>query len=157
VPKESGQTTGTLKVENLVKMIARLPPSSFSRAVWLINNDVLPALFTMTLSNYPIYLPPPGALRDSPFGTILGRPAIISQHANTFSGEGDVVLCDFSYYRAITKGGIDVQVSMHLYFDADATAFRAVFRVDGGPIISAPIPPAKGTTQLSPFLVLQAR
>jgi HK97 family phage major capsid protein len=44
VAKESGQATQTLQPQNLAKMIARLPPGSFSRAVWIVNNDVLPAL-----------------------------------------------------------------------------------------------------------------
>jgi hypothetical protein len=46
---------------------------------------------------------------------------------------------------------------MHLYFDADATALRAIFRVDGGPKIAAAISPAKGSTTLSPFIHLAAR
>jgi hypothetical protein len=46
---------------------------------------------------------------------------------------------------------------VHLYFDADATAFRTLFRVDGAPKIAAAISPAKGSTTLSPFVVLAAR
>lgn len=158
VPKEGSQTTGTLDTKNLVKMVSRLPSQgSFGRAVWLINNEVLPALLTLTLGNYPIFIPPGGG-RESPFGSILGRPAIISQHANAFSSQGDVILLDLSYYRVITKAsGIETATSIHLYFDADVTAFRAVFRIDGEPIIAAPIPPAKGTTTLSPFIQLGAR
>jgi HK97 family phage major capsid protein len=43
VAKESGQTTQTLLAQNLAKMISRLPPGSFGKAVWIVNNDVLPA------------------------------------------------------------------------------------------------------------------
>jgi HK97 family phage major capsid protein len=57
VAKESGQATQTLVAQNLAKMITRLPPGSFTHAVWIVNNDVLPALFILTLGNYPIYLP----------------------------------------------------------------------------------------------------
>ena len=57
VAKESGQAMQTLNAQNLAKMISRLPAGSFGRAVWIINNDVLPELFTLTLGNYPIYLP----------------------------------------------------------------------------------------------------
>jgi hypothetical protein len=46
---------------------------------------------------------------------------------------------------------------MHLYFDADATAFRALFRIDGQPKIVAPIAQAKGSKTLSPFIQLAAR
>lgn len=161
VAKDSGQSTGTLSATNLANMIARLPEGSFPNAVWIVNNDVLPALFTMTLGNYPIYLPAGsgvGAIKGSPYGTLLGRPVIVSQHANTFSSQGDVILVDLSYYQTITKGsGVQTATSMHLYFDADATAFRTTFRVDGQSKITQAIAPAKGTNKLSPFVQLGAR
>jgi len=161
VAKESGQATQTLLPQNLAKMISRLPPGSFSQSVWIVNNDVLPALFTLTLGNYPIYLPigvNPGGMQVSPYGTLLGRPVFVSQHANTFSSQGDVILVDLSYYQTITKaGGMQTATSMHLYFDADLTAFRTTFRMDGQSKIAAPISPAKGSTTLSPYIQLGAR
>lgn len=161
VAKDSGQATGTLTATNLANMIARLPEGSFKNAVWIVNNDVLPALFTLSIGNYPIYLPlgsSNGAIQGSPYGTLLGRPVIVSQHANSFSGKGDVMLVDLSYYQTITKaGGVQTATSMHLYFDADATAFRTTFRMDGQSKIAKPIDPAKGTNQLSPFVQLAAR
>lgn len=161
IAKDSGQAANTLTATNLANMIARLPEGSFGNAVWIINNDVLPALFTLTLGGYPIYLPAGagvGAIKGSPYGTLLGRPVIVSQHANTFSSAGDVMLVDLSYYQTITKGsGVQTATSMHLYFDADATAFRTTFRMDGQSKISQAISPAKGTTKLSPFVQLGAR
>jgi HK97 family phage major capsid protein len=161
VAKESAQATQTLAPQNLAKMISRLPPGSFSKAVWIVNNDVLPALFTLTLGNYPIYLPTGinvGGIQVSPYGTLLGRPVFVSQHANTFSSQGDVLLVDLSYYQTITKaGGLQTSTSMHLYFDADLTAFRTTFRMDGQSKIVAPISPAKGSATLSPFIQLGAR
>jgi len=162
VAKESGQATLTLQALNLANMIARLPAGSYPRSVWIINNDVLPALFTLTLGNYPIYMPATGAtvggIQVNPYGTLLGRPIMISQHAKSFSAQGDIMLADMSYYRTITKAqGIETATSMHLYFDADATAFRTTFRVDGGSKIVNPIAPANGSKNLSPFVQLGAR
>ncbi|WP_291996744.1 phage major capsid protein [Candidatus Accumulibacter sp. ACC012] len=161
VAKESGQATQTLLTQNLAKMIARLPPGSFTNAVWIVNNDVLPALFTLTLGNYPIYLAvgqSVGGIQLSPYGTLLGRPVFVSQHANTFSSQGDVLLVDLSYYQTITKaGGMQTATSMHLYFDADLTAFRTTFRMDGQSKIQNPIAPAKGANALSPYIQLAAR
>ena len=161
VAKESGQATQTLVPQNLAKMIARLPSGSFSNAVWIINNDVLPSLFTLSLGNYPIYLPMSaavGGIQVSPYGTLLGRPVLVSQHANTFSSQGDVMLVDLSYYQTITKaGGMQTATSMHLYFDADLTAFRTTFRMDGQSKIANPIAPAKGSNTLSPYIQLAAR
>ena len=161
VAKESGQATLTLVPANVAKMVSRLPPGSYANAVWIINNDVLPSLFTMTLGNYPIYMPggsAVGGFQMNPYGSLLGRPIVVSQHAKTFSSQGDVMLMDLSYYQTITKAeGISTASSMHLYFDADATAFRTTFRMDGQSKIVAPITPANGTNTLSPFVQMGVR
>src|SRR5439155_1183939 len=107
VVKESGQATQTLQPMNLAKMMARLPPGSYPRSVWFINNDVLPALFTLTLGNYPIYIPAGSSVGGiqvtSPYGMIGGRPVNVSQHAKSFTNQGDVLLIDPYYIRSITK------------------------------------------------------
>jgi HK97 family phage major capsid protein len=161
--KDAAQATNTLSALNLANMISRLPPGSFGNAVWIINNAVLPSLFTLTIGSYPIYLPAQsatasGSFQQNPYGMLLGRPIIVSQHAKAFSAQGDVVLADFSYYQAITKAeGMQTATSMHLYFDADAMAFRTTFRMDGQPKLAAPINPANGAVTLSPFIQLAAR
>lgn len=159
--KDSGQATMTLTSGNIINMVARLPAGSFGRAIWLINPDVLPLLDAMTLGNYPIYMPigaGEGAMRASPYGMLKGRPVVISEHASAVSSQSDVSLLDLSYYRTVTnRGGIQTATSMHLYFDADATAFRTTFRVDGGPKIENAIVPPKSTNTRSPFVTLAAR
>lgn len=161
VVKDSGQATNTLSATNLANMIARLPPGSYPRAVWMINNDVLPALFTLTLGNYPIYLPggtTVGGIQTNPYGMLLGRPIMVTQHAKSFSSQGDILLVDLSYYQTIVStAGVQTATSMHLYFDADAMAFRTTFRMDGQPKLAAPITPANGSNTLSPFVQLGAR
>lgn len=159
--KESGQATLTLLPLNIAKMVARLPAGSFGRSFWLINNDALPALWTLNSNNQILYLPyggGTGPFQNSPYGTLLGRPIIVSQHAKSFSSQGDISLLDMSYYRTITKAeGIRTDMSLHLYFDADAAAFRATYRIDGQPAIYNPINPANGSNTLSPFVQLGAR
>lgn len=87
-----------------------------------------------------------------------GRPIVLSEHASPFSSQSDISLLDLSYYRSITsRGGIQTATSMHVYFDADATAFRTTFRVDGGPKIENAITPPKSTNKRSPFVTLAAR
>lgn len=163
VTKDNAQAANTLSALNLANMIARLPEGSFPNSVWIINNDVLPALFTLTLGNYPIYIPcgmggGAGGFQGNPYGTLLGRPIMVSQHAKSFSAAGDVNLVDLTYYQTITKAaGVEMATSMHLYFDAGATAFRATFRMDGLSKLSAAISPANGSNTLSPFVQLGAR
>jgi HK97 family phage major capsid protein len=161
VAKDSGQLTMTLSPANIINMVSRLPAGSYGRAFWLMNPDVLPLLDQLALGNYPIYIPVGGGVggaQVSPFGMLKGRPIITSEHANAVSTQSDISLIDLSYYRSITsRGGIQTATSMHLYFDADATAFRTTFRVDGGPKIENAIQPPKSANTRSPFVTLAAR
>lgn len=161
VAKESGQATQTLVTANLAKMLARLPPGSFARAIWLLSGDSLPAFFAMTALGT-VFFPGGGDLVPSAkaavLGLIMGRPAIVSAHAKAFSAQGDVMLLDLNYVRAIERApGVVIASSMHVYFDADAVAFRATYRIDAQPKITTPINPANGSTTLSPFIQLGAR
>ncbi|MBF3951911.1 phage major capsid protein [Burkholderia pseudomallei] len=159
--KETGQATNTLLPANISNMVSRLLTGSYRRAVWLINPDVLPALDNMTLGNYPIYMPVGGgssSMAASPYGMLKGRPVILTEHASAFSAQSDVSLIDLSYYRSITsRSGVQTATSMHLYFDADATAFRTTFRVDGAPKLENPVTPPKSNKTRSPFVTLAAR
>ena len=161
--KDTGQATNTLTVSNLFNMLSRLPNANAQNAIWLIHPTVIPLLATLVLGQIPVFLPGGmanvGSLGQVPvFGTLLGRPVILSHHAAAVSSAGDVQLLDLSYYRNITKAdGITTATSLHLYFDADAAALRVTFRVDGSPKIAAAISPAKGSTTLSPFIQLGAR
>lgn len=160
IAKESGQATQTVVANNITKMAARLPPGSFSRAIWLFNGDTMPGFFGIsTIST--IYWPggrdlvPAGV--SAVFGQVLGRPALISAHAKAFSSQGDIMLVDMGYVRVIERAGVQIATSMHIYFDADAMAFRAICRLDAQSKLTTPISPANGSTTLSPFLQLGAR
>jgi len=157
VAKESAQTTQTIVQANISKMRSRLLTGNLGSAIWIGNPDILPALESLTVGQIPIFLPPGTGLRESYDGTLNGRPLILSEHASAFSSQGDLSLLALNGYRTITKaGGIDTATSMHLYFDANATAFRFIFRIDGKPIISAPVQTPKGNTR-SYFVTLGAR
>lgn len=158
VAKESGQAAATVNIQNLANMLSRLMPGSIGKSVWMIHPSVIPQLFQLTLGNYPIFLPIGGVQSQGATFTLMGRPVMVTQHAAALGAAGDISLLDLSYYRTITKaGGVETATSMHLYFDADATAFRATFRLDGQSKISAAVSPAKGSATLSPFVQLAAR
>lgn len=158
VVKETGQAAGTLLIENIANMIARLPPGSYGRAIWMLNNDVLPVLFTLKLGDHAIYIPASEGAKANPYGSLMGRPIMVTQHAKSLSSAGDVMLADWKYYRTITKAsGMETATSMHLYFDSDSMAFRTTFRVDGQSKLKSSITPANGSNKLAPFIKLGAR
>jgi HK97 family phage major capsid protein len=156
--KDSGQTGGITNT-NLANMVSRLKVGELMNAIWLANPDVLPALEAMTVGNYPIYLPNMNAA-DPSYGRVKGRPLQLSEHANALNAQSDISLLSLKGYRTITKaGGIETASSMHIYFDANATAFRFIYRIDGQPIMTAPITPptGKSSNTRSYFVTLAAR
>lgn len=157
VNKESGQATLTLDPKNIAKMYAAMPADYLSGAVWLITPDLLPYLMTMTLGNFAIWTPPTAGFAGAPGGFLFGKPIILTQTCQAFSSKGDILFVNFKAYRTISKDGVQIAESLHLYFDYDSEAYRATFRIDGQPTYKAPVTQARGAQALSPYVVLQAR
>lgn len=155
VPIESGQTD-KIKAENLVKMWSRCWGRSRSNAVWYINQEIEPYLFTLTVGDKPVYIPA-GGLSEAPYATLFGRPAVPLEQCSSLGTVGDVILGDLSQYLLIDKGGINAASSIHVRFLYDENVFRFIYRVDGQPIWNKPITPYKGSASLSPFVTLAAR
>lgn len=159
---ENAQAQDTVNVQNVTKMFTRAYNQAGSYR-WFIQPDVYPQLLLMTLGNFPIFTPPmgfPGApgITASPAGTLLGKPIVSTQHANTVGDVGDIVLADLSQYMALVKTDQATQaVSTHLWFDQDTTAFKFSFRMAGQPWRSTPISSRSGTNTLSYFVTLAAR
>jgi HK97 family phage major capsid protein len=168
VAKEGSQANDTVRGPNLIKMVARMPAESYSRAVWLINQDVYPFLLaagvavvdaagTTAQGVGPIWAAPNG-LSQTPYGTILGRPIVVTEACPTVGDVGDIILADMSKYLSVVKaGGIRSDVSMHFYFDQNISAFRFVMRMNGQPWLSAPIARKSGTNTLSHFVAIAVR
>jgi HK97 family phage major capsid protein len=155
--KDSGQATNTLSTTNISNMVTRLLAGNLKNAFWLGTPDILPYLEALTVGNFPIYLPNMTAA-EAPYGMLKGRPLMLSEHASAFSSKGDLNLLNLKGYRTISKaGGLQTATSMHLYFDADATAFKFSFRLNGKPILSAPVTPPKSAVTRSHFVTLAAR
>lgn len=161
VAKEGSQAADTVVRANIDKMWMRMPANRRRNAVWIINQDIEAQLqglaFTGTESPLPVFLPA-GGYSQQPFDTLKGRPVLYHQAASTLGDQGDIVLADLSQYGTVVKkGGIKVDVSMHLFFDADAMAYRFILRVGGHPYLSAPIAARAGSNTLSPFVTLDER
>lgn len=167
VAKESSQAASTVLAANVLKMYSRMPSVNRMNAVWIINQDVEPLLPQMTVNvknvagtenvgGGPLFLPP-GGLSGSQYGTLLGRPIVMTEASPALSSAGDIVLADLRQYMAITKGAVKADQSMHFYFDQNIRAFRFVMRMGGQPWLSAPIARASGSNTLSHFVALGAR
>src|SRR6056297_2361235 len=91
VGEETSQDADTIVAHNIVNMWAQMWARSRKSAIWAINQDVEPQLFTMTLeggtSSTPIYMPA-GGLSASPYGTLMGRPVVPIEQASTLGDQG---------------------------------------------------------------------
>jgi len=156
VTKETDQTA-KIKVENLIKMWSRCWGRSRTNAVWYINQELEPYLYTLQVGDTPVYIPA-GGLSEKPYGTLFGRPVVPIEQCSAAGSVGDIILGDMSQYLLIDKGGINAASSIHVRFLYDESVFRFIYRVDGQPIWNKPITPYKGTNStLSPFVTLGAR
>lgn len=160
VAKETGQATATIVLENIVKMWSHMWSRCKKNAVWLINQDIIPQLYTLAISvgnnAFPVYLPP-GGVSGAPYATLFGRPVIEIEQANTLGAQGDITLVDLSQYLLIDKGEMNSASSVHVRFLYDESVFRFIYRCDGQPIWKTALTPFKGSNTLSPFITLAAR
>lgn len=167
VAKETSQVADTVVALNIVKMWARMYAPWRRNAVWIANQDIEPQLqLLMKVGKLDT-----GAA-DTGWGigplfysdgngapTLNGRPVIFTQAAQTLGDKGDIMLTDLSQYMTLLKGGgaVKEDVSIHLWFDYDITAFRFVMRMGGQPWIASPIASRSGSTTYSAFVTLDER
>lgn len=156
---ESGQAATTVNATNLFKMYARMPSSNRGNAIWIMHPDVEPQLLGLVApgATFPAYMPP-GGLSASPYGTLFGRPVVTHQAAKSLGTLGDVMFVDLNEYMTLTKtNGTRQDVSVHLWFDQDITAFKFTIRIGGQPSFSAPLSQLNGSNTQSAFVTLAAR
>ena len=152
---ESGQRE-TITVENLIKMWNRLWSRSRANAVWYINQEIEPLLYTLKIGEVPVYVPA-GGLSAKPYGTLFGRPVIPLEQCSAAGELGDIILADLGQYLVIDKGGIKAASSIHVRFLYDENVFRFIYRADGRPVWNKPLSPYKGSASVSPFIALAKR
>ncbi len=145
-----------ITVNNLIKMWNRLWSKSRANAVWYINQEIEPHLYTLKLGDKPVYVPA-GGISEKPYGTIFGRPVIPLEQCNAQGEIGDIVLADIGQYLLIDKGGIKATSSIHVRFLYDENVFRFIYRADGKPIWNKALTPYKGKATVSPFVTLAKR
>ena len=139
-------------------MFARMLPSSMNRAAWIVSPDVIPQLYTMSLSvgtgGAPMLVV--NASGAGPM-TLFGRPIIITEKANALGNRGDIAFVDLTYYLVGDRQVMTAASSTDWKFGNDQTAYRLIQRVDGQPWIRSAITPRNGGNTLSPFVELAAR
>jgi HK97 family phage major capsid protein len=158
VAKQTGQAADTIVWQNIVKMYARMLPSSLMRAVWVVSPDTFPELATMALSvgtgGAAVWLPDG---TGTPQMTLLGRPVVVTEKAEVLGDAGDINFIDFGYYLIGDRQAMSSTSSEHFKFSSSKIAYKVIERVDGRPWIASAITPENGGSTLSPFVQIAAR
>ena len=161
VAAETAQAAATILAENIINMWSRGFGPNRANMIWVYNQDIEPQLLTMSLNvgtgGVPVYMPANG-LSGQPFGTLMGREAIPIEQCATLGTVGDIILFDPSQYIVAEKGQMGSDVSIHVKFVEDETAFRFILRNDGKPRWKSSLTPNSGSSNtLSPFVALATR
>lgn len=157
---EAGQTS-YLVPENINNMWRSMLPQNRRNAVWLINQeleDELEGLFADgTSGSWPVFMPA-GGLSERPYDTLKGRPIIYNQYCPTPGTPGDIILADMGQYiGGIKTGGLKQQISVHVFFEYDVTAFKFTMRFGGQPWRSNLITGSDGVSTYAHFVMLGTR
>jgi HK97 family phage major capsid protein len=170
VAKEGSQTDNTISGPNVIKMYSRMFSRYRGDAIWIVSHDAESELLKLSHTGtdasgdeatgwgFRLYSPPGQTVNGATYGTLMGRPVLVSEHADELGQVGDIMLVSMSQYRCVMRaGGIQAAQSMHLWFDQDAVAMKFRMRVDGAPKLSTTISPRSGSNTLSAFVTLAAR
>ena len=157
VSAEGGQSASTIVYENLANMVARIHPASFGKSVWIAHTSTIPQLLTLGLavgtggSHVPVMKESNGKF------SILTRPVIFTEKAQTLGTAGDIMLCDLSQYIIGLRSDIRLDTSKHVAFSSDELYYRGLLRVDGQPAWNEKMTLKDNTTTVGPFVILEDR
>lgn len=143
---------GNPLIGDLAEMAERLLPGSWATAVWMMHPETIGGLAQdATVGGNT------GGILDLSDMTCMGRPIILTEKCAGTAVTGDVILADWNHY-VIGNRSLEISASREVPgtygFVTDETFWRVVLRVDGHPIMVAPVTPKLGTDTLSAFVVL---
>jgi len=154
------ESTDDILYCDLVDMLARLNPGSFTKAVWVAHVTCLPKLLSLTIpvrddagdivggSHVPALKETGGEY------SLLTRPLFITEKMQPLGEKGDLLLADFSQYLIGVRRPMRFEVSIHELFSSDEVSGRLITRLTGLPLWDEPLTLLDGSTTVSPFVLL---
>jgi HK97 family phage major capsid protein len=153
----SSQGSGTIVAKNVLAMYKRVVGSQRDSMIWLYNQeaeDQLFSLFQPTGSTSGVLFFAPNT--DSGGFRLMGKPALAIEQCAALGTEGDIIAFAPRGYAAISKGGIQSAMSMHVRFVYGEDCLRWMFRFDGRPLDDVALTPANGSSTVSSIVTLSS-
>lgn len=146
-------TAETITYDDVVGMYAKLLPESVSNALWVANQSAMPSIVKLKDPNGNYIFIQGDATKGIP-STLLGVPIKFTGKTAALGQKGDLKLVDLSYYLIKDGSGPFVSASEHVLFRQNKTVIKAFWNVDGKPWVVSPLTLENGTTQVSPYVIL---
>ena len=141
--------------DTILAMIQRLLPGS-ATAVWIAHPFWRARLMATRLSETLLCTVNGQSLVYG--DTLAGIPIAYSEHLPTVTSAGSLVLADLSYYAMVERASFSVAFSEHVRFLKRQSVWLFGVRVDGAPLVNAPLILADGAgnNTVSPFVEIAA-
>jgi HK97 family phage major capsid protein len=145
----SDSTATAIGKHDVATMASRLLAGSYPTAIWVMHSTCLPSVMELASYNG-------NAATAYGYGSLLGRPVVVTEHANVLGAKGDLLLVDPAGYLYGLDGPLDVATA-GFAFDQNLESFRSTLYMGGVPLLSAAVPRRTGTDTLSVCVALAAR
>jgi HK97 family phage major capsid protein len=151
--------TNTVTATDVDNMWVRRAKPSGAGYVWLGNQEIETQLsklvYSVTNTAGQFAYVPGGLFGDSVLPKLKGKPVYYTEFNAALGTTGDIILFDPSQYAIGYKTtGIRGSVSAHVYFASDQQLFKYTIRMDGRPLWDAALTRYKGSSSLSPIVVM---
>jgi len=151
---ETSQVASTIVYENIVKMYAQLVPAGWKDAVWVCHNTCLPQLMLLSHPVGTAGSHVPVLKEESGRFFILGKELLVSEKVPALGTAGCLGLYSFKHYIIGIRDEVRLESSIHAQFREDITQWRAIVRTDGQPGLASVVTLLDGSTEVSPFVIL---
>ncbi|TYO97041.1 phage major capsid protein [Desulfallas thermosapovorans] len=148
------QQAGNIQYTDIVNMLSRILPDSWSSAVWIASITTLPQLVTLQDPAGRYIFIQGDASKGIP-STLAGIPIRFNGRVPTIANEGCLMLSDLRYYLIKDGSGPFVMASEHVRFIENKTVIRIFWNVDGAGWVTEPLLLEDGETTVSPFVCLR--
>src|SRR5262249_10424333 len=150
-----------IQLVDCAKMVAKLLPSSCTRAIWVVSVDALAQFLQLADGSGRAAFVPNGDAANiadrtgMAIGSVAGFPVLVTEKLPALGTKGDLLLVDPTLYVIGDRGlGVDAS-SLGSTFLTNQTLFRFAQRVDGRPMLSKAITLQDGTRAVRSTVILQ--
>jgi HK97 family phage major capsid protein len=148
-------TPGHFYFQDLSTMLSKLLPASYTRARWYVSPTVVADLLQLKDgANRALFVSIDQGAAKPPVWKLLNLPVQITEKIPALGTKGDVMLVDPQLYVIGDRMMLEVAASEHVNFLKNQMTWRFVQRVDGRPWLDNAITLQDGTSQVSPFVIL---